>query len=208
MIENELVDIWLNMWYNLSSYFKVKYSQTTKTSYVVFMRCAGNFDFLVQSFSALFCYENMNLSIGNEYEIPADEFEAIIKQHYKISSEVLHMLLRYDSDKNVYIYRPRGFDEFDYAEVPYPEVVGYEENEGGSITLLVNAVYPNSNTSKLFSHEVTVLEEDGRIYYLANKIIGDEELDLWWHADRLTDGESYEKKEVENNHGADFDNRR
>ena len=151
---------------------------------------------------------NEDLSIGNEYEIPADEFEAIIKQHYKISSEVLHMLLRYDSDKNVYIYRPRGFDEFDYAEVPYPDVVGYEENEGGSITLLVNAVYLNSNTSKLFSHEVTVLEEDGRIYYLANKIIGDEELDLWWHADRLTDGESYEKKEVENNHGADFDSRR
>jgi hypothetical protein len=59
--------------------------------------------------------------------------------------------------------------------------------------ITVNAVYPGDNTSKLFSHRVTVAEMDGRIYYLSNEISGDEEPDLWWHADRLSDGEWDEK---------------
>ena len=128
---------------------------------------------------------NDNLSVGNEYEITADEFENVIMQHIKVSSEELHMLLRYDADKDSYIYRPRGFEEFDYAEVPYPEVVAFETNADGSVTLTVNAVYPNGNTSNLFSHKVTVMDENGRIYYLSNEILGDEELNLWWHRDRL-----------------------
>ncbi len=57
------------------------------------------------------------------------------------------------------------------------------------MTLTVNAVYPNGNTSKLFSHRVTVANTDGRFYYLSNEILGDKELDFWWHADRLTDDE-------------------
>ncbi len=130
-----------------------------------------------------------DLSVGNEYEVPANEFEDVIMQHIKVSPEKLHMLLRYDADKECYIYRPRGFHEFDYAEVPYPEVAAYERNTDGSVTLTVNAVYPNGNTSKLFSHKVTVVDENGRIYYLSNEIPGDEELDLWWHADRLSDEE-------------------
>ncbi|MCR5488428.1 MAG: DUF6070 family protein [Lachnospiraceae bacterium] len=130
-----------------------------------------------------------DLSEGNEYEIPADEFENVIMQHIKVSSEELHTLLRYDTDKNIYIYRPRGFDEFDYAEVPYPEVAAYKTNDDGSLTLTVNAVFPNDNTSKLFSHKVTVSDENGKIYYLSNEIPGYEELDLWWHAERLSDDE-------------------
>ena len=132
---------------------------------------------------------NDDLSVGNEYEISADEFEHVIMQHFRVSSKELQLLLRYDVERNVYIYRPRGFEEFDYAEVPYPEVVAYEENADGSETLTVNAVYPNGNTSKIFSHKVTVIEEDGKIYYLSNEILGDKELNLWWHADRLSDGE-------------------
>ncbi len=132
---------------------------------------------------------NDDLSVGNEYEIPADEFENVIMQHIKVSSEDLHMLLRYDAVKDIYIYRPRGFYEFDYAEVPYPEMVAFETNDDGSMTLMVNAVYPNENTSKLFSHKVTVADENGKIYYLSNEILGDEELNLWWHRDRLSDDE-------------------
>jgi len=130
-----------------------------------------------------------DLTVGNEYDIPADEFENVIMQHIKVSPEELHMHLRYDANKNIYIYRPRGFGEFDYAEVPYPEVVAFETNDDGSMTLMVNAVYPNVNTSKLFSHKVTVADENGRIYYLSNEILGDEELNLWWHGDRLSDDE-------------------
>ncbi len=139
---------------------------------------------------------NDNLSVGNEYEISADEFENVIMRHFKISPEELHKLLRYDADKNVYLYRPRGFEEFDYAEIPYPEVAAYEKNSDGSMTLTVNAVYPNGNTSKLFSHKVTVADENEKVYYLSNEISGDEEPDLWWHADRLSDDEWKENYKV------------
>lgn len=132
---------------------------------------------------------NDDLSVGNEYEIPTDEFENVITAHFDISAEELRKHCRYDATKNAYIYRPRGFDEQDYAEVPYPEVVAYEENEDGSVTLSVNAVYPNDNTSKLFSHRVTVTDAGGQVCYLSNEIIGDENPDCWWHTDRLTDDE-------------------
>ena len=69
---------------------------------------------------------NDDLSIGNEYDISADEFENVIMRHFEVSSEELHQRCRYDATKNVYVYRPRGFEEFDYAEVPYPEVVDFE----------------------------------------------------------------------------------
>lgn len=130
---------------------------------------------------------NVDLSIGNEYDIPADEFENVIMRHFEVSSEELHQRCRYDATKNVYVYRPREFEEFDYAEVPYPEVVDFETNDDGSVTLIVNAVYPNENTSKLFSHRVTVSDKDGHIYYLSNEIIDDEESALWWHADRMSE---------------------
>ena len=157
---------------------------------------------------------NDDLSVGNEYEIPAEEFENVIIHHFKVSPKELHTLLRYDEDKNVYIYRPRGFDEYDYAEVPYPEVVEYEENEDGSLTLTVNAVYPSENTSRLFSHRVTVANVNGCIYYLSNEMLGDGEVTLWWHADRLTDNEwndHYNKREDEDEYSwlipqADHDN--
>ena len=73
--------------------------------------------------------------------------------------------------------------------MPYPEVVDFETNDDGSVTLTVNAVYPNENTSKLFSHRVTVSDKDGQIYYLSNEIFDDEESALWWHADRLSEDE-------------------
>ena len=63
------------------------------------------------------------------------------------------------------------------------------KNADGSVTLFVNAVYPNGNTSKLFTHKVTVKDEDGKIYYLSNEIDDVDESDFWWHADRFTDNE-------------------
>ena len=87
-------------------------------------------------------------------------------------------MLRYNADTDSYIFRPRGFYEFDYAEIPYPEVQAYEENADGSVTLFVNAVYPNGNTSKLFTQKVTVKDEDGNIYYLSNEIDDVDESDF------------------------------
>jgi hypothetical protein len=173
--------------YNLNNMFITNWSQDNFNSldfYDIFER------FYKETYGKDCPYTmNDNLSIGNEYEIPAEEFENVIMQYFKASSNDLHTLLRFNADKNIYTFRPRGFDEFDYAEVPYPEVIAYEEDEDGSLTLTVNAVFPDSNTSKLFSHRVTVADIDGHIYYLANEILGEEEPELWWHADRLSDDE-------------------
>lgn len=132
---------------------------------------------------------NDDLSIGEEYQIPQEEFEEVIMMYLPVTKQELRQQLRYNPANKCYIYRPRGFYEFDYADIPYPEVVSYEENEEGTLTLMVNAVYPNENSSRLFSHEVTVTETDGNMQYLSNHVVSMENIDLWWHADRFTDEE-------------------
>lgn len=126
-----------------------------------------------------------DLSVRKEYEISAEEFENVIKQYIDIDEQKLRDLLKYNSETNCYIFIPRGFHEFDYACIPSPEVVAYTENEDGSITMLVNAVYPNDDSSKLFSHKTTVKELDGKIYYISNEYIENENTNLNWHADRF-----------------------
>ena len=37
--------------------------------------------------------------------------------------------------------RPRGFEEVEYPEYPYSEVVGFTENNDGTITLTANVVF-------------------------------------------------------------------
>lgn len=53
------------------------------------------------------------------------------------------------------------------------------------------------------SSNETVMDIDGGIYYLSNEIMGDEDLDLWWHADRLSDdewNENYKKSKDEDDY--------
>lgn len=97
-----------------------------------------------------------DLSVGMEYQIPQDEFENVIRKHFPIEVDTLRKLLRYNSDTQTYLFRPRSMDEIDYAEIPYSEVVGCVQNADGSMTLTVNAVFPLKNTSRLFAHMVTV----------------------------------------------------
>lgn len=142
-----------------------------------------------------------NLSISKEYDIPSNEFEYVIMQHFQVTEQELRKVLRYDAKKDCYIYRPRGFGEYDYMDIPYAEVVSYTENEDGSLTLLVNAVYANENTSRLFSHEVTVKDIEGKTYYLSNHLIDAKEPNLWWHTERYTDEErekQYESISIQN----------
>ncbi len=125
-----------------------------------------------------------DLSVSSEYPIPAEEFEKVVTKHFSISSQELHSNIQYDADSETYLFRPRGLHEQDYAEIPVPEVVSYQEKEDGSITLTVHAVFPEENTSCLFSHEVTVKEMDGSFYYLSNHILSEKELRPWWHGTR------------------------
>lgn len=97
-----------------------------------------------------------NLNTGKVYQIPEDEFETVILSHFNIGLEAIRAKTTYFPEDGAYEYRPRGFYEVDYSDIPYPEVVSYTNNEDGTVTLVVNAVYPDGKTSKLFSHKTVI----------------------------------------------------
>lgn len=129
-----------------------------------------------------------NLGVGATYQIPEDVFENVITAHFKIDRETLRRKTTYFLDDATYGYRPRGFYEVEYPDIPYPEVVSYTENEDGTITLIVNAVYPNGNTSVAYSHKTVIRPLDGDCFqYVSNQMLSSEnERVIWWHSDRLT----------------------
>ena len=129
-----------------------------------------------------------NLGVGTVYQIPKEEFEHIMMTYLNIDSETLQQKTLYHTDAKTYEYRPRGFYEAEYPEHPYPEVVDYTENADGTITLLVNVVFPYEGLSKVFSHEVVVrpLENDG-VQYVSNHVIPSEDnIEESWYKPRLT----------------------
>lgn len=125
------------------------------------------------------------------YEIPEAEFETVIMTYFKIGKETLRTKTKYLAENKTYEYRPRGFYEAEYPDIPYPEVISSTENPDGTITLTVNAVYPYGNTSKSFTHKTVVRPlENGKVQYMSNQIMTRrEEYDTWWHSDRITQEE-------------------
>lgn len=125
-----------------------------------------------------------DMSSENIYSVPAKELEDLVREYFNVSTEELHTRLKYNIDTDCYLFSPRGYDETDYCEVPYPEVNDYHE-EDGIITLEVNAVFAVDNTSKLFSHELKVREDaDGKITYVSNEADIAYDSILWWHSTR------------------------
>ena len=129
-----------------------------------------------------------NLSVSAVYRIPKEEFESVIMKYFNIDSETLQSKTVYDSEDSTYEYKPRGFEEVEYPEYPYSEVIGYTENSDGTITLTANVVFPYSGNSKVYAHEVVVRPlEDGGVQYVSNRIIPSEDnSEETWHTPRLT----------------------
>lgn len=129
-----------------------------------------------------------NLGVGAVYQIPKKEFEHIITTYMNIDSQTLQQKTVYHADEKTYEYRPRGFYEAEYPEHPYPEVVDYTENKDGTITLLVNVVFPYEGLSNVFSHEVVVRPlENGGMQYVSNHVIPSEDnVEESWYKPRLT----------------------
>lgn len=136
-----------------------------------------------------------NLGVGAAYRIPKEEFESVIMTYINIDSETLQSKTAYFSEDEEYEYKPRGFYETEYPELPYPEVINYTENRDGTITLTVNVVYPNEIVSKVYSHEVVVRPlKDGGFQYVSNHVIpSDENYEQTWHVPRLTEEEWEER---------------
>ena len=129
-----------------------------------------------------------NLSVSAVYQIPKEEFESVIMKYFNIDSEMLQSKTIYDSEDSTYEYKPRGFEEVEYPEYPYSEVVGFTENNDGTITLIANVVFPYAGDSKVYAHEVVVRPlEDGEVQYVSNRIIPSEDnCRETWHTPRLT----------------------
>ena len=129
-----------------------------------------------------------NLSVGAVYRIPKEEFESVIMKYFNIDSETLQSKTVYYSEDSTYEYKPRGFEEVEYPEYPYSEVVGFTENNDGTITLTANVVFPYAGDSKVYAHEVVVRPlENGRVQYVSNRIIPSEDnYRETWHTPRLT----------------------
>ncbi len=125
------------------------------------------------------------------YMIPKEEFEQTIMSKFQISSEILQSKTVYHPEEKRYEYKPRGLEEVEYPEYPYPEVTEYKKNANGTLTLKVNAVFPYRGISKVYTHEVTVRETSGgEIKYVANRIVEPmKDQDIAWHKPRLTRAE-------------------
>ena len=129
-----------------------------------------------------------NLGVGAVYRIPKDDFESVIMAYFNIDSETLQSKTIYYAEDETYEYKPRGFEEVEYPEYPYSEVVGFTENSDGTLTLTANVVFPYADNSKVFAHEVVVRPlENGGVQYVSNRIIPSEDnSEETWHTPRLT----------------------
>lgn len=129
-----------------------------------------------------------NLAVSAVYRIPKEEFESVIMKYFNIDSETLQSKTVYYSEDSTYEYKPRGFEEVEYPEYPYSEVVDFTENSDGTITLTANVVFPYAGDSKVYAHEAVVRPlEDGGVQYVSNQIIPSEDnYEETWHTPRLT----------------------
>ena len=129
-----------------------------------------------------------NLGVGAVYRIPKDDFESVIMAYFNIDSETLQSKTIYYAEDETYEYKPRGFEEVEYPEYPYSEVVGFTKNSDGTLTLTANVVFPYAGDSKVYAHEVVVRPlENGGVQYVSNRIIPSEDnYRETWHTPRLT----------------------
>ena len=129
-----------------------------------------------------------NLGVGAVYQIPKDDFERVILPYFDIDSETLQSKTIYNAEDKTYEYKPRGFEEVEYPEYPYSEVIGFTENGDGTLTLTANVVFPYAGDSKVYAHEVVVRPlENGSVQYVSNRIIPSEDnYRETWNTPRLT----------------------
>ena len=102
-----------------------------------------------------------------DWKIPEEEYEKIMTTYFPVSVAQVRKYCGYDESSNSYAY------EMIYAR-PYPpfgEVVDYTENVDGTITLIVDGVWPDYNSDLAFRNTVVVRPfENGTFRYLSNSI--------------------------------------
>lgn len=118
-------------------------------------------------FDDLYCINTGNNFNTENNMVDAEIFERIMTTYLPVSVEQLKHFYEYDATTNSYVY------EQIYAS-PYPpfgEVINYSYNSDGTITLVVDGVWPDFNSDLAFRHTVVVQPfEDGTFRYLSNSI--------------------------------------
>lgn len=102
--------------------------------------------------------------------IPKEEFEKVVKSYFDISTQELEKIARYDGENNVYPWEPiESWNRISQFQ-SFPEVVKCVENQDGTLTLFVEAVFQEGGTDCLFEHEVKIKDTDDGWIYLGNVI--------------------------------------
>ena len=104
---------------------------------------------------------------SNTRRTHAEEFENIMTTYFPVTVEQLREHCGYDEDSNSYEYEKMHVTQ----HPPFGEVVDYTENADGTITLIVDGVWPDRNTDLAFRNTVVVQPfEDGTFRYLSNSL--------------------------------------
>lgn len=104
-------------------------------------------------------------------ELPKTEFESVIQKYFDISVSELEQYARYDAKSGMYPWYAIGKWNRIQQFQPFPEVVKCIENEDGTISVYVDAVFVEEGTDRSFGHVVTIREkENGEWVYLGNVI--------------------------------------
>ena len=99
--------------------------------------------------------------------IPAGEYEDIMTTYFPATVEQLREFCGYDEDSGSYEFEKMHVTQYP----PFGEVVDYTENADGTITLIVDGVWPDRNTDLAFRNTLVVLPfGDGTFRYLSNSI--------------------------------------
>ena len=104
---------------------------------------------------------------SNTRRTHAEEFENIMTTYFPLTVEQLREHCGYDEDSDSYEYEKMHVTQ----HPPFGEVVDYTENADGTITLIVDGVWPDRNTDLAFRNTVVVQPfEDGTFRYLSNSL--------------------------------------
>lgn len=104
-------------------------------------------------------------------DIPQWLFEETLLPYFNISLEEFRKRCLFDSVNQVYPWQEVYCGNVYYYPNVEPEVIHYEANEDGTLTLIVNARCNSYKMDCLFSHEVVIRSlENGSYQYISNQI--------------------------------------
>ncbi len=126
----------------------------------------GRLDFN-EMFEDLYRMDTGEIYKEEGHPIPEKVFEGLMEKYFNVTQKELRQYANYQAEKQSYTWEAGTGKLFS----PLPEVVSYQQNQDGTLTLKVDALWIDYNTDCAFTSTLTVLPlEDGRFKYLSNKV--------------------------------------